>query len=64
MKYLYDIFKPNNKYKDVYQILINSFTEEVKKEACPKQLTQNLFISCFPNIYSFVDLPETALDFV
>ena len=62
-KHLYQYLKPNNNYKEVFDLILNSHIVASKNEKCDKVLSPSLFGSCLPCIFKFIDLPELAIDF-
>ena len=62
MKHIYENFKTKNNYEEVLKKVLNDYIEKTKNGECCEQLGPHLFIACIPNIYKFIDLPETLMD--
>ena len=64
----FNFFKSNNSnmnnYKNVFNFLIKEFTNEIKKELCPKTINPNLLAFCEEIKYKFIYFPENAVDFL
>ena len=62
-RHLYDNFKLNNDYKQVFQFILDEHIKATNEKSCDKVLSPSLFGSCLPCIFKFIDLPELAIDF-
>ena len=62
----FDFFKNETLYnhKNVIKFLIKKFHSEIMKDLCPRNINPNLLIFCEPLEYSFIPLPEKAVDFL
>ena len=56
------VFGPKNNYKISLKKLLEEHLESAKNDKCDKVLSPSLFGSCLPIVYSFIDLPESAID--
>ena len=62
MRLIYENFKPQYNYKEMFKIILDEHIETTKKNKCDKVLSPALFGSCLPKKFTFVDLPELAID--
>ena len=61
-------FKFNNNttfnHRNVFNFLIKEFTNEIKKELCPRTINPNLLSFCEEIYYNFISLPKLAVEFL
>ncbi len=62
-KNMQKLFSNIKSYKEMFSILTESHKSDIINEKCDKVLNPSLFGSCLPIIYSFINLPELAIDF-
>ena len=60
---LYDYLKPVNNYKEAFQKILDIHIEAANANKCDEILSPSLFGSCLPIKFSFIELPELAIDF-
>ena len=58
-----EIYRPNNNYRESLKIFLNNHITVAINKKCDTILSPLLFGSCLPIIYSFIELPETAIEF-
>ena len=63
MKPLYENLKPIQTYKKAFQKILEYHIDSALISKIAKVLDLSLFGSCLPIKYSFIDLPELAIDF-
>ena len=57
------VFKPKNNHREMLKILLDDHINVATKDKCDKILSPSLFGSCLAIKYSFINLPELAIDF-
>ena len=58
-RHLYDNFKLNNDYKQVFQFILDEHIKATNVKSRDKVLSPSLFGSCLPCIFKLIDLPES-----
>ena len=63
MKIIYENLKPENNYKDAFEKILTTHINAAEENKCDEILSPSLFGSCLPLKFSFIELPELAVDF-
>ena len=63
MTHLYDNLNPIEKYKGAFDVILQAHIDAANDNKCDEILSPSLFGSCLPLKFSFIDLPELAIDF-
>ena len=51
-------------HKNIFKFLIDEFSNEIKKDLCPKRINPNLLSFCEEINYNFIILPKYAVEFL